>query len=301
MSQYFPRLFRSFGRNINVKVDQSNYPTKTDLKNVTHVNTSSFALKANLANLKTELDKLDVDKLVPVTVDLSKLSDVVKNDVVKKNVYDKLVAKVNNFDTNDFVSKIKYQTDKTEIEKNIPDTSSLVKKTNYSTKITELENKIPDVSNLATKTALTAGENKIPSISSLVKKKTDYDSNICELEEKLIDHDHDKYITTPEFNNLAANAFNTRLVQANLITKTDFDAKLSSLNRKITANKSKNLLVENELKRLKAFDLSYFIDKSHFEEDGTQNYLLFQSLNKYFKIITNSKYISEWKSKGLSD
>ena len=90
-------------------------------------------------------------------------------------------------------------------------------------------------------------------------------------------------------------------MQANLITKTDFDAKLSSLNRKITANKSKNLLVENELKKLKAFDLSYFIDKSHFEEDGTQNYLLFQSLNKYFKIITNSKHISEWKSKGLSD
>ena len=186
-------------------------------------------------------------------------------------------------------------------KKKILDNSGLVKKTDYNIKLTELENKIPDVSNLATKTALTAGENKIPSISSLVKKKTDYDSNISELEEKLIDHDHDKYITTPEFNNLAANAFNTRLVQANLITKTDFDAKLLSLNRKITANKSKNLLVENELKKLKAFDLSYFIDKSHFEEDGTQNYLLFQSLNKYFKIITNTKYISEWKSKGLSD
>ena len=149
---------------------------------MTHVNTSSFALKANLANLKTELDKLDVDKLVPVTVDLSKLSDVVKNDVVKKNVYDKLVAKVNNIDTNDFVSKIKYQTDKTEIEKKIPDTSSLVKKTNYNTKITELENKIPDVSNLATKTALTAVENKIPNVSNLVKKKN-YNTKITEIEQ----------------------------------------------------------------------------------------------------------------------
>ena len=149
---------------------------------MTHVNTSSFALKANLANLKTELDKLDVDKLVPVTVDLSKLSDVVKNDVVKKNVYDKLVAKVNNIDTNDFVSKIKYQTDKTEIEKKIPDTSSLVKKTNYNTKITELENKIPDISNLATKTALTAVENKIPNVSNLVKKKN-YNTKITEIEQ----------------------------------------------------------------------------------------------------------------------
>ena len=78
MSQYFPKLFRSFGRNINVKVDLSNYATKTDLKNVTHVDTSSFASKTNLASLKVEVDKLDIEKLVPVPADLSKLSDVVK-------------------------------------------------------------------------------------------------------------------------------------------------------------------------------------------------------------------------------
>ena len=78
MSQYFPLLFRSFGRNIKVKVDLPNYATKTDLKNVTHIDSSSFALKPNLANLQTEVDKLDVDKLVPVPVDLSKLSDIVK-------------------------------------------------------------------------------------------------------------------------------------------------------------------------------------------------------------------------------
>ena len=88
---------------------------------------------------------------------MSKLSDVVKNDVVKKAVYDKLVAKVNNIDTSDFVLKTKYQTDKTELEKKIPDVTDFVKKT----KLTELENKIPDVSSLATKTALTAVENKI--------------------------------------------------------------------------------------------------------------------------------------------
>ena len=89
MTQYFPKLFRSFGRNINVKVDLSNYATKADLKNVTHVDTSSFALKTNLPNLKTEVDQLDIDKLVPVPVDLNKLSDVVKNDVVKNTAYDK--------------------------------------------------------------------------------------------------------------------------------------------------------------------------------------------------------------------
>ena len=85
-----------------------------------------------------------------------------------------------------------------------------------------------------------------------------------------------------------------------MIAKTDFDAKLSSLNRKITANKSKNLLVENELEKLKTFDSSYFIGKSHFEEDGTQNYLVFQPMYRYFKMITNTDYISSWKSKGLS-
>ena len=103
MIQYFPKPFRSFGGNINFKVDLSNYATKTDLKNVTHVDTSSFALKTNLANLKTEVDSLHIDKLVPVLVDLSKLSDVVKNDVVKKTAYDKLVAKVNNIDTSNIV------------------------------------------------------------------------------------------------------------------------------------------------------------------------------------------------------
>ena len=111
-------------------------------------------------------------------------------------------------------------------------------------------------------------------------------------------------ITTPEFNNLAADVFDARLAQANLRTKTDFDAKLSSLNRKITSNKSKHLLVENELKKLKTFDLSHFIGNSHFEEDGAQNYLVFQPMYRYFKQtagVSNSNYIYYWKSKGLSD
>ena len=107
MTQYFPKPFRRFGCNINVKVDLSNYATKTDLKNVTHVDTSIFALKSNLASLKTEFDNLDIDKLVPVPVDLSKLGDVVKNDVVTKAVYDKLVPKVHNIDTSEFVLRTK--------------------------------------------------------------------------------------------------------------------------------------------------------------------------------------------------
>ena len=85
-----------------------------------------------------------------------------------------------------------------------------------------------------------------------------------------------------------------------MIIKPDFDAKLSRINRKITENKTENVLVKNELNKLKTFDSSYFIGKSHFEEDGTQNYLVFQPINKYFKVITNTDYISSWKSKGLS-
>ena len=110
--------------------------------------------------------------------------------LLKKTVYDKLVAKVNNIDTSDFMLKTKYNTDKTELENKIPDISNLATKT----ALTTIENKIPNISNLATKTALTTVENKIPSVS----------------------------------------VFNARLAQANLITKTDFEAKLSSLNRKIT-------------------------------------------------------------------
>ena len=103
MSQYFPTPFRSFGGNINVKVDLSNYATKTNLKNLMHFDASSFDLKTNLAIPKTEVDKLDIDKLVPVSLDLGKLSDIVENDVVKKAVYDKLVAKVDNIETSEFV------------------------------------------------------------------------------------------------------------------------------------------------------------------------------------------------------
>ena len=155
MSQYFPKPYKSFERNINVKVYLSNYTVTTDLKNILYVDTSSFALKTNLASLKTEVDKLYIDKLVPVLVNLSKISDVVKNDVVKKNVYDRLVAKVNNIDSNAFVLKTKYQTDKTELEKEIPDKTNLVKQI----KITDLENKISVVSGFATKSALNAVEN----------------------------------------------------------------------------------------------------------------------------------------------
>ena len=237
---------------------------------------------------------MDIDKLVPIPADLSKLINVVKNDVVKKTVYDKLVNKVNNIDTSDFVLKTNYNTNITELENKIPITSNLVKITDYNTKITELENKIPDISNLATKTALTAVENKIPSISNLVKK-TDYDTKITEIEKKLTDHNHNKYIDTSKFNTLTFNFSITRIARANLITKTDFDAKLPSLNRKMTANKARHFLNGN--------DLSYYHGKNYFDEDDALNYYVFKPLFKYLEVahVGNITHILSYKSRGLHD
>ena len=168
MNQYFPKPFRSFRGNINFKVDLSNYSRKADIKKVMHIDT--FALKSNLASLKTEVDKLDIDKLVSVIVDLCKLGDAVKIDV----------------DTSQFDLKVKYNGVKAKLEKKIPDVTGLVKKTKFA----ELEKNTPDVSGLVTKLALTVVEGKIPDVRSLVKK-TNYDTEISELEKKLTDYDHD--------------------------------------------------------------------------------------------------------------
>ena len=143
---------------------------------------------------------------------------------------------------------------------------------------------------------MTTVENKIPSITGLVKK-TDYNAKITDIENILNNHNHGKYVATSEFNTLAANVFNTRLAQANLITKTDFDPKLSSLNRKITANKRKHFLNDN--------DLSYYRGKQYFDEgSGKQNYLVFLPMGKYFKlnsVVGLLDRVLSWQSKGLSN
>ena len=206
VSQYFPKLYEPFGRDIYVKVDLSNYASKTDIKNVSLTETSNFALKQNLAGLKTvvdkldinklkhlpnnlsslksKVDKLDINKLAPVPVDLSKLRNVVKDDVVKKTA------------TNTILN--------------------------------------------TTTSALTVVQNKIPNVSNLVKT-TDYDTKVNEFEKKITGHGHNTYTTTPEFNRLTAENFAARFAQANLETKTDFGNKLSSLNKKISSNKKKNI------------------------------------------------------------
>ena len=151
----------------------------------------------NRNNLKREVDKLDTNKLVPGPVNLSKLSNVVENELVKKIEYN---------------AKIKSIKDK------IPGISNLASKTILNTKINEVKKDIPNITNLATISALTSVETKIPSVTNLFKK-TDYDTKVSEIENNLTDHTSDKCITNPEFNKLSAKNFAARLKQASLSTK----------------------------------------------------------------------------------
>ena len=168
MIQYFPKSYEPFGGDFNVKVDLSNYATKVDLKNATGVDTSSLDKKPDLAslksnvdqlntipddlrNLKSEINKLDIVKLAPAPVDLSKLSNVVKNDIVKKDAYN---AKIQN------------------IEDKIPNITNWATKTTLNAKVNEVKGEIPSITDLATTTVLTAVKNKIPNINNLVKKLT---------------------------------------------------------------------------------------------------------------------------------
>ena len=161
---------------VNVKVDLSNYTTKADLKDTTRISSFIFATKSNLASLKIEVDKLDIDKLLPVPVDLRKLSDAVKNGVVKKTVYDKLFAQVNDIDISGFLLKTEYDTGKSHLEKKLlmqtkkPDTSKLVEKTNLNAKASEIESTVSSITVLVINAALTAIESKIPDVNSLVSK-----------------------------------------------------------------------------------------------------------------------------------
>ena len=129
-SQYF-LPYRDHIADVKVRLDLTNYSTKADLKNVSHVDTSSFALKTNLASLKSE-----VDKLVPL--DLGKLSDVVKNEVVKKTEFNTLKTQVDNIDTDDYVLKTKYDSEIGNLRLKILDISGLVQSSTLNSKLTEL-------------------------------------------------------------------------------------------------------------------------------------------------------------------
>ena len=291
MSQYFPP-YNNSSENIKVELDRSNYATKKDIKDITPVDTISYALKTNLVCLKTEVDKIDRDKLKTVPDNLPKLSNVVKNDVVKKTTYNTLKNKVDAIDTFGFVTRTKFTTDTNalhdkidKVEHKIPVISGLATKSSVTRLITEQEDytdkvkkKIPDLSGLASKTELTDVENKIPDVSGLPTA-----SELTDIENKIPD------ITS-------------------LITKRDFDAKLKNISDRVTNNKSKDLFLDNELKKLKTFvgsSAKIKFDEVQKEKSFNrgffyyrqQSYLVYDYKMDPFHFI--SKKISEWKSMGI--
>ena len=285
MSQYFPKPYDPFSGNINVKIGLSSYATKTDIKNISHVHTSSFALKINLANLKSEVDKLDVDKLKPVPTDLSKLSDVVKNGVVKKTDYNKLVTKVDNIDASGLQIA--------EIEDKIPDTSNLATKTALAT----VENKIPDISNHATKTALTTVENKIPDTSNFPTKTA-----LTTVENKILDTSN--LATKTSLTAVENKIPDTSNLATKLTTVKNKIPDISSLVKKIDYNME---ITDIKLKtnKLQAYNLSYFRAKQYFDEGSDkQNYLVFLPMRNFFKlnsVVGVTDYVLSWQSKGISN
>ena len=224
MSEYFPEP-NSLGVNIKVELDLSNYTTKADFNNVTGVDPSSFAKKTDLANLKSNVDKLDIDKLknVPTNlnnlkskldtldirkletnpVDLNRLSDLVKNDVVQKDVYSAKIKTIEDKipDITNLSNNASLNSNKNEVKGEIPSITNLATNTSLNAKINEVKGEIPNITNLATNTGLTAFENKIPNVSNLVKK-ADYATKISEME--------NKYFTISDYNEFTNNILDTK-------------------------------------------------------------------------------------------
>ena len=240
MSQYFPP-YNNSSENIKVELDLTNYATKTELKNITHVDVSSFASKTNLAALKTEVDKIDVDKLKTAPVDLARLTNVVENDLVKKTVYNTKVTsieaqiagltkntvdnladitKLKAIDTNSFVLKIKLTSDVTTLEN----------------KMDIVDKKIPDISGLATKTSLTSNlqtatfNSKVPGVENKIKA-TDITAKSANTEASTIRSDLTDYAKKADV------AIDITAIKNDYVTNTSLTSQLNNL-------KSQNIVLK---------------------------------------------------------
>ena len=261
MSYYPP--YKSSSNNITVELDLTNYATKTDLKNITHVDVGSFASKTNLPTLKTEVDKIDVNKLKTTPTDLDRLSNLVKNDVVKKTDYNTKVTSIeaqiagltkNTVDNLADITKLK-----------AIDTNSFVLKTKLASDVTTLENKIdtvdkkiPDISGLATKTSLNA-----------YLQTSTFDSKITEVENKIKDADIIAKSANTKANTIRSNltdhakkadvATDITTIKSDYVTNASLTSRLNDLknqhiatevtgiNNKTKKNASNILALENKL------------------------------------------------------
>ena len=267
MSKYFPPYNNSSGK-IKVELDLSNCATKKDIKDITHIDVSGFASKTNLAALKTEVDKIDTDKLKTVLHDLAKLSNVVKNDVVKKNDYNTLNSKVDGIGVSKYVGRTKYETDRKAIydkidavEKKIPVLAHFVTTARFNheknllatkTALTTVKNKILDVSTLATKTSL----------SSLLPVTT-FNSKVTELEGK---------VTTVD------NKF------SGFVKKTDYSAEITKIKNDYATNAS----LDSRLNDLKAQHISTEVKKVDDKtKKNASNILSFETRLKQKEDVVN--------------
>ena len=310
MSTYYPP-FKNSSNNIKVKLDLTNYATKDDVKNITHVDVSSFASKTNLAALKTEVDKIDVDKLKRTNTDLAKLSNVVKNDVVKKTDYN---AKVTSIESQ-IASVTKNTTDNlNDITKlKAVDTSNFVLETNFSADINTLDDKIDgvgkkisDISGLATKTSLNA-----------YLQTSTFNSKVTEVESKINDTDIIAKSAVTKANTIRSNltayakkadvATDITTIKNNYVTNASLSSQhisteVTGIDNKIKKNASDILTLENKLKQKEdtinenerglSFNrgLLFYKDKS---------YLTYKRKLGSFGFGITSEDISEWKSTGI--
>ena len=316
MTTYYSPYKRS-SNNVKVELDLTNYATKTDLKNISHVDVSSYASKTNLAALKTKVDKIDVDKLKTTPTDLIKLSNVVKNNVVKKtdyntkvtsieaqiagltkNTVDNLadITKLKAIDTNSFVTRTKFSADTNALDDKIdgveknPDISGLATKTSlidylqtvtFDSKVTEVENKIKDADIIA-KSAVTKA-NTIRSNLTDYAKKADVAADITTIK---ID-----YVTSASLSS-----------QLNDLKSQHIATEVTGIDNKTKKNASDILALENKLKQKEdtinenerglSFNRGFFFCKD-------QSYLTYECKMGSFGFGLTSKDISEWKSTGI--
>ena len=314
MSYYPP--YKSSSNNVKVELDLTNYATKTDLKNITHVDVSSFASKTNLAALKTEVDKIDADKLKTTPTDMAKLTNVVEHDVLKKTDYNTKVTsieaqiarltkntednladitKLKAIDTNSFVTRTKFSVDTNGlddkidgVEKKIPDISGLATKTSlnsylqtstFNSKVTEVENKIKATDVIA-KSAVTKA-NTIKSDLTAYAKKDDVATDITTIKKD--------YVT----NSSLSSQLNDLKSQLIATEGTGIDNKTKKNASDILAVKNKLTQKEyiiNENERRLSFNRGLFLYTD-------QSYLKYECKMGSFDFNTNK--ISKWKSTGI--
>ena len=288
MSQYFPPYGSSAG-NVKVQLDLINYATKDDVKNITHVDVSSYASKTNLAALKTEVDKIDTDKLKTVPNDLAKLSNVVKNEVVKKTDYNTLKSKVDGIDVSNYVGRTKYETDGKAIydkidvvEKKIPVLADFVTTARFNheknllaikTALTTVENKIPDVNTLATKTSL----------NSLLPVST-FNNKVTELEGKVttVDNKFSEFVKKTDY------GAEITKIKNDYATNASLDKKLNDLKAQHIADEVKKV---DDKAKINTSDILGFENRLKQKEDTVNEKERGISFNRGFYFYTDQSYL----------